>query len=403
MDRLGGTLLQNRMMKQRDDERSSDRLLSEAMRRDTLGLQRDELTSRDADRSDARENRRLSLEAQGGHQQRLEAIQKEGNETKRNQQYLQFLGELNKSGQLTDDGLAKMEEAFNQQFGDAGLGVKLFRRAEPVEPTSKDMGDGVNAYWMPGSKAARFMDSSATVTEEPDEMGGGVKRKVTRKVPVGDLDAAMKGGQPESGGDPLRAAQLRKVDSDISSLADAIARGDGGTFMGMGEGNEAKLKRAMAQRAAIQGGGNPASPAVAPAGGGAKPAGVYKRENGALVMEGANGGAAAPAPASQPPAGDRMSQLLSAANGDGNTLTDEGQQMVDATDYQPSKRARAVGDVTEQLNAALSALNQHQGEGGTSALSRRYSLRDLASISERDFQKLTPRVQHLVKVYLENL
>ena len=220
MDRFGDTLLQNRLMKQRQE----DQALQNAMRQEQIGLQRDELTARKDDMADAKKNRGLALASQEAHQQRLQAIQSEGNETKRNQMYLEFLGELNKTGQLTDEGLATMEEKFNEQFGQTGLGVKLFRRAEPPKRDGFETRDSHNIKQAEalreraqaalrnggGDESERLNrlaeqlergvgrpleDDRVTITEgigESDLPGGDPPVKVTRKVAPDELEKMRK-------------------------------------------------------------------------------------------------------------------------------------------------------------------------------------------------------------------
>jgi hypothetical protein len=232
MGRLSDTLLRNRMMS--EDKRRYETGLG--LQRDDIasrmGLQRDELTARMADREDARENRRLVLEGQAAHQKRIEEIQKEGNESKRNQMYLEFLGDLNKTGQLTDEGLGVMEQKFNEQFGQAGLGVKLFRRAAPTEPTVKDLGGGVRSVFMPGSKDQTVIDDRATVTEDPGDGLTGPTRKVTRRVApeaVGPVTAPGLAGPPESGdplADAMRAGKTAPLKKEMDEHLNAVRGGD---------------------------------------------------------------------------------------------------------------------------------------------------------------------------------
>lgn len=176
--RLSDTLITNRQM----DQRAKEAAVRSALESDALDVRRE-------DNADARDNRRLSLEAQKAHQARLETIGKEANASKRNQQYLEFLAELNKSGQLTDDGLSRMEDAFNDQFGAAGLGVKLFRTAPQKTPTAYKSPSGTD-YTVFGNTMQRDFDPRVTVTEETDEMGN-PKRKIQRRVNPADLDKEM--------------------------------------------------------------------------------------------------------------------------------------------------------------------------------------------------------------------
>lgn len=224
LDDLGRTLQGNRAITLNERERGARLDLD----REMMGLRKEEMGLRRNDASEARANRGLLLQSQAAHQQRLEAIQKEGNETKRNQMYLEFLGELNKTGQLTDEGLAKMEEKFNEQFGSTGLGVKLFRRAEPVEPTSKDMGGGVRTIYMPGSKEAHVIDERETVTDKIPGTETEPERSVQRRMAPGE--ASKLTPKPAAVEDSLEAAlkegKQAPFKTELKGHLDEIKKGD---------------------------------------------------------------------------------------------------------------------------------------------------------------------------------
>lgn len=240
MQGLGDTFQQNRLMRDRNrqweterEDRVADRTTRADLDRKLLGLREQELQAGTADREDARANRKLSLEAQQAHQQRLEAISKEQNETRRQQMYLEFLGELNKTGQLTDDGLAKMEEAFNKQFGAAGLGVKLFRKAE-----------------QPGKPARVTQKMTLPGSEEPAE--------VTREMSVDELQrqAAEAASTPKP--DSLTKAKLAPLKQELAEQLGEIAKGDQRSgFLGLGGSREARVKELQKAIAELEGVGQP--------------------------------------------------------------------------------------------------------------------------------------------------
>jgi hypothetical protein len=225
MGRFGDTMLRNRMMAEDSRRFDATRAAQADELTQRMKLQREELESRDAerldrglDRADMQETRRLTLEEQRAHQQRLETIGKEGNETKRNQMYLEMLGELNKTGQLTEEGLGKMEDAFNKQFKVAGLGVKLFRQAKLPEPTSKDMGNGVRAIYVPGSTSAHVIDDRNVLTDETED-DTGTKTKTQRKVTDADLNRSMVDAETADNGNGPTAQQQRTMSEIMSRPA----------------------------------------------------------------------------------------------------------------------------------------------------------------------------------------
>lgn len=223
--------LERELMGQRRGE-SADKL---ALEREMMGLRRDDM-------ADQRANRKTALESQTAHEQRLEAISKEGNETKRNQMYLEFLGQLNKTGQLTDEGLGKMEEAFNKQFGASGLGVKLFRKP-PEEPGITYDEDPVSHHRF-ARHGKTVLNSGqnpnsgiGTMTEEEDPSGGPPKRTFRRTLQLTpgapEPDSAMGGASAaRSTGDPVKDARLAEVEKQIKMHAEALAKGDESTGLG---------------------------------------------------------------------------------------------------------------------------------------------------------------------------
>lgn len=223
LDDLGRTLQGNRAITLNERERAARLDLD----REMMGLRKEEMGLRRGEAADSKANRGLMLQSQAAHQQRLEAIQKEGNETKRNQMYLEFLGELNKSGQLTDEGLSVMEQKFNEQFGPTGLGVKLFRRAEPPTPTSKDMGGGVRTIYIPGSKEAHVIDERETVTDKIPGTDTEPERSVQRRVAPGEAaKLAPKPAAAESIEDALKAGQRAPMQKELTGHLDEIKKGD---------------------------------------------------------------------------------------------------------------------------------------------------------------------------------
>lgn len=196
MSDLAGTLQRNRALNA--DER--ERRMREALERESLGLRREELGLRREDQADARKTRQMGLDAAMKHQGRLEALQKEENADKRAKLGMDFLAELNKSGQLTDEGIAAMQEAFSKQFAPAGLQVKLFRAAEPAAGSFTEDPETGERFYNRGKQTFKSGTTRAEVTEEEDPLTGETKRRVKRRVKPGELDAAMRGGAGSTAG-----------------------------------------------------------------------------------------------------------------------------------------------------------------------------------------------------------
>lgn len=247
LDDLGRTLQGNRAITLNERERGARLDLD----REMMGLRKEEMGLRRGEAADTKANRGLLLQSQAAHQQRLEAIQKEGNETKRNQMYLEILGEMNKSGQLTDEGILALQKAFNQQFGATGLGVKLFRRAEPPTPTSADMGGGVRAIYMPGGKETHVIDERETVTEEADALGGEPTRRVQRKMAPGESSKLAPKPAPESVEAALREGKLAPMQKELTGHLDEIKKGDTDYGFLNGKDRVARVKELQARMAEL--------------------------------------------------------------------------------------------------------------------------------------------------------
>jgi hypothetical protein len=241
---LADTLLRSRMIEEdrrarqealglRRQESELDRTergVDRAMREEEMGENR-------ADRADARKTRQVSLEAQKAHQDRILALQKEQNADNRMKMGIELLTDMNKTGQLTDEGIEVMGRKFSELFAPAGLEVKLFRRAEPPEPTSKDMGGGVRAVYMPGGKETHVIDERSTLQEEQDDFGGPPVRKVTRKVGPKELQEAI--GNAERG---TRSAESGVFKDEAAARAAGHKAGDIVQLMLNGKPTRVRLK-----------------------------------------------------------------------------------------------------------------------------------------------------------------
>lgn len=182
------------------EEQERARQGHEDLERQMLALRGQEEQGREADRSDLRANRRTALEAQKAHQDRLEAIQKEGNADKRNAMAFSLLRDMNKNGQLTPEGLQVIEGKFNEMFGPAGIGVKLFQQPTPPTPHTyrdPDSGEPVADY-LGNTILARHPKAGVVETREYDPTSGELI-KHTLHGPASGMPAAPGAGDELQG------------------------------------------------------------------------------------------------------------------------------------------------------------------------------------------------------------
>lgn len=221
MGDLSGTFQRNRLMS--EDARS--RRVRESMEKELLGQRRSEFDQTTGQRKKEFEaeqtHRKSQADALEAHRKRLEAIQATRRADERQAKVLEFLGDMNKSGQLTDDGLATLNAKFSEMLGAAGLGVKLFRVA-PAKDSAFNTRAGRNLELAEsyrqraadalrnggGSEAERFRAIAERLERgvgpegdsEPgadltvpvrDPATGEEVGTVRRRVPAGQLDAEM--------------------------------------------------------------------------------------------------------------------------------------------------------------------------------------------------------------------
>jgi hypothetical protein len=192
-DDLGDTFARNRLMKQRENEfnltradRTRESDLDRAMREKEFGLRRD-------DAADLRAVRREGLAETGRHHAAIEDYQARLAGAKDEAAKWDILREMGKAGMLTEEGLDVMSKGMNEKFGELGVGVKLFKlpAAEGGTPqfhTDPETGERFATH---GKSLMRSPRPMADVTEEEDPITHEMKRKVSRKVPVSELDAEM--------------------------------------------------------------------------------------------------------------------------------------------------------------------------------------------------------------------
>lgn len=185
---LSGTFQNNRAL----DDRRREQAEREALERELLGLRREGLDLQRGDAADARESRRMNFEGNKAHQERLEEIRKEANADRRAQMGLEFLGDLNRNGELTDEGIEAMNAKFNEMFSKAGLGVTLFRKPDPAadgygEPRNWENPKTGRNYSVYGKSMLPADRTHATLTEEVDPLTGETTRRISRSLTKEEL------------------------------------------------------------------------------------------------------------------------------------------------------------------------------------------------------------------------
>lgn len=215
-DRLGDTLLRNRMLAEQQREREAAMGLQRDELASRMRLQRDELAGRTADREDARENRRLMLETQREMAANLakyrEAMANAANEKER----WGILVEMSKNGMLTEEGIAKMNEEAGKMYKEIGVGVKLFKLPETTGAPQvwEDEPSGRRFGYRPGSKEMHDLTPNmGTMTEEEDPETGRIKRRWRRRLSPKDLiKPPVEPVIDETGGPtPEEEAQLNEI------------------------------------------------------------------------------------------------------------------------------------------------------------------------------------------------
>lgn len=209
-DRLGDTFLRNRMLEEQKREREAN-----------LGLQRDEVASRMADREDMRENRRLTLAAQREAAANLAKYREAMATAKTEKDKMQLWSDLLKSGSLDQSGLDAMaaemskilgvqvklamppEKGFNTREGhNLQLAEQYRERARAaLRNGAGDESERFNAIADRLERGGTPADEqTATITRRIMADGadpfGEPLATVTRKVPVRDLDSEMRKIQP---------------------------------------------------------------------------------------------------------------------------------------------------------------------------------------------------------------
>jgi len=274
---LGDTFQRNRALTQAEKERAAQQRLNEEMmglrkreHEDTLGLRRDELAGQTADRSDARENRKLALDSQIAHQKKIEQYQAQLAAAKDEEGKWRVLESMGKEGMLTEDGIEQMNQAFSEKLGKVGIGVKMFKLPTPEDNAPRSWKDPeTGAPFVYNRRTGNFEKSenpnSVTMSEEIDDVSGEPKRKITRKMSPADLEKAM----------AAEAAAKAAADEEAAAAA-------GPTLQQQGEIEE------ILQRPGIPAGGKPqrkagleGAPAAVQPGGNVIGPGVFATEEAA--------------------------------------------------------------------------------------------------------------------------
>lgn len=230
---MGDTFKTNRALKEHKRERAEDL----GLKREEMGMRREEFGLRRDDAADARDIRRQGMTQTGEHQAKMQEYQKsmleaqkEQNASLRDERMFKIFADMGKEGMLTDEAIDKMSEAFNQKFGDAGLGVKVFRlpsatQKEPKPYTHPTTGKNFLTY---GNTILPADEPFAEVTEEPDPVTGDIKRKTTRKVRPTDLNAEIdkiNGNKAGTERVPVVSPSGKRGTIPRSQLQDALSKG----------------------------------------------------------------------------------------------------------------------------------------------------------------------------------
>jgi len=282
MSDLAGTFQRNRAMKQQEKR--------DAVRAE---LEREELGMRKADQAESQLYRQGQSAETARHHKALEdyqseikRAQQESNADRRNEAMFKIFSEMGQNGMLTDDALKAMEGEFSKRFGQAGVGVKLFKlppKAAGTEPRAWQNPATKRNYTVYGNTIMDADRARAKRTIEEDPLNPGqMKERITQDLNEDELDQLLqKRAAPKTEGDPVTAARIKALQKQIEGEASKIGSGDETTgFMGFGEGREARIRRAQSKIEELQGKGktpgpapsaqptpvNPPSAAAAPAG-----------------------------------------------------------------------------------------------------------------------------------------
>lgn len=185
-DRLGDTLLRNRMLEEQKRERAATLGLQRDELTSRMSLQRDELAARTADREDMRENRRLTLDNQREDAANLAKYREAMAAAKTEEDKMQLWSELLKSGSLDQTGLDAMAAEMSKKLG---VQVKLAMPEKVGAPQVwEDEPSGRRFGFRPGSKEMHDLTPNmGTVTEEEDPETGQIKRRYQRRLSPKDL------------------------------------------------------------------------------------------------------------------------------------------------------------------------------------------------------------------------
>lgn len=268
---LADTFQRNRAMASTERERRA----REALEREELGLRREESAG-------ARAHRKLTLESQMAHQSRLEALQKEENADKRVKMALDFLADMNKSGQLTVEGIAAMqrnfeESPFGKQLAGAGLGMKLFQKVPTKAPrTPEGYTDPVTKerfVYNPetGAFTRSAKETAGKMRIKPGAFGDAPEVSIERDLSDEDFRLEMEkmqggAGAPGAGAsveERIRAAKAKQIEREMEEQIKELATGDERTGFLNTSSREEILRELQAKRdklGAPSAGGAPAAP-----------------------------------------------------------------------------------------------------------------------------------------------
>lgn len=241
---LAGTLQRNKEFKAR--QRLAD---SENTRQDReLGLQERMMQMRERSAGEEITQRREAASETARHHKALEdyqreikALQSEGNADRRNEGMFKVFQEMGQNGMLTDEALKAMEGEFQKRFGNAGVGVRLFKLPPKVAGQAPEFHTDPETgtrFATHGNQMMHSGDTGETEVEETDPDTGQRKIRRTRKLGPKALNAPTPA--PE---DPVTAARVAALREKIKAEAGKIAEGSETTLpLGLGASREGRIR-----------------------------------------------------------------------------------------------------------------------------------------------------------------
>lgn len=208
---LANTFQQNRAIKQREREWDLDREMRREMMTSDQNFRRQEgerdREFRQTESGKDRELRQNELQENRDWRAEMKNAQAIANAEQREARIFQILGEMNQHGALTEEGLATMQGMIEKKFGQAGIGVKLFR----IPPANR-AGQSTEAQNLALAEEYRRRANTAASSEEASRLTSIAAR-------------LERGGTPARAGSAKITRQVGKIDP-ISGKGEATIEQD---------------------------------------------------------------------------------------------------------------------------------------------------------------------------------